>query len=167
MRAAPPLAFTVRRFGAWRAALVALGLGDAAAMAAWWHRLEEPAGWAGLVLAAALACALLPLVQAWRLHPLALRWDGTCWHVDPARAVSGAPRTGRLAVALDLGTWMLLRFVVEPPASPAVQPPRAVAATWIALQRRGLETEWHAIRCTVYSPPPAGPPEGVPAQPPE
>jgi hypothetical protein len=51
-----------------------------------------------------------------------------------------------VAVAIDLGGWMLLRFV------PGAGGGRA---RWIALQRHGLEPQWHALRCAVYAPRPA------------
>jgi hypothetical protein len=57
-------------------------------------------------------------------------------------------------VAIDLGGWLLLRFYAEPvrrAAGDAMRRGRTPA--WIAVQRRGLEADWHAIRCTVYSPP--------------
>jgi len=152
VRAAPPFAFTVRRFGVWRAALVALGLAGGAATTLWWRVTDLPAGWAAGLAVAGFGCALLPLVEACRLRPAALRWDGALWQVDrvPA-ALPNAPRAGRLSVAVDLGNWLLLRFDAEP-VRRATWMDRAPA--WIAVQRPGLEADWHAIRCTVYSPPP-------------
>jgi hypothetical protein len=47
-------------------------------------------------------------------------------------------------VAVDLGAWMLLRF--ERDATPRLR-----RIVWLPLQRRGLETPWHALRCAVYS----------------
>jgi hypothetical protein len=40
---------------------------------------------------------------------------------------------------------MLLRFTPDAPAR----------MTWLPVQRRGLEAQWHALRCAVYSPRPA------------
>jgi hypothetical protein len=51
---------------------------------------------------------------------------------------------GNVAVVIDLGPWMLLRFTAD-------APPRT---TWLPVQRRGLEAQWHALRCAVYSPRP-------------
>ncbi len=164
MRAAPPLAFTVRRFGAWRAVLVALALAGCATTAAWWHAVGPFAtGLDILVNLACLACALLPLVEACRLHAWLLRWDGALWHVGRATVGTDELRTGRLRVVLDLGPWLLLRFAAGPAPRPDARPRRGSSA-WIALQRQDLEAEWHAIRCTLYSPPPAGMPGGIPSR---
>ncbi len=166
MRAAPPLAFTVSRYGAWRAALGALGVAAGVVTLAWWQAGgAAAAAW----VPAGLACALLPVVEACRLRPQTLRWDGALWHVGPvAEGAHGMSRAGRLHVVADLGPWLLLRFTAEA-AFPAVprRLPRGGDWAWIALQRRGLEDLWHAIRCTVYSPPPAGPPRGAPVRPSE
>ena len=32
-----------------------------------------------------------------------------------------------------------------------------LARRWLPVQRRGLEADWHALRCAVYSPPPVAP----------
>jgi len=157
VRAAPPFAFTVRRFGAWRAALVALGLAGSAATTLWWRATDLPARQAAALAVAGFACALLPLVEACRLRPAALRWDGARWQLEcMPDALQGAPRVGRLFVATALGGWLLLRFDAEPPRRATVGNAlrRGRTPAWIAVQRRGLEADWHAIRCTVYSPPP-------------
>ena len=82
-----------------------------------------------------------------------MRWDGQRWHLALAQASAhshgGEPAAGQLAVAIDLGGWLLLRFAAE--AVAATRP----RAAWIPLQRRGLEGEWHAIRGTLHSPRPA------------
>jgi hypothetical protein len=54
----------------------------------------------------------------------------------------------RAAVAIDLGSFLLLRFLPEGRSGPG-------AVRWIPVGRRGLEREWHAFRCAVYSPRPA------------
>ena len=56
---------------------------------------------------------------------------------------SGALRPGTLEVAIDLGSFLLLRLR------------GGRGAVWLPVQRRGLEREWHALRCAVYSPPAA------------
>ena len=161
MRGLPPLEITVRRFGRWRGALLLLGAAGLAVTVSWWLALPLPrAGWTAAVATAAASLALLPLAEAVRLRPFALRWDGERWHVvGPSPSSGNASRSGRLQVALDLGDWLLLRFVADPPL-PASS--RGGTAAWIALQRGGLEAHWHALRCAIYSPPPAGPPGGAP-----
>ena len=79
------------------------------------------------------ACA----VSLWHVPAQSLRWDGRAWQLDAA--------AGELSVAIDLGPWMLLRF----------KPERRARASWLPVQRAGLETQWHALRCAVYSPRPA------------
>ena len=157
MRAAPPLEFTVRRFGAWRAALALLAVLGAALMAQWWHGADRPRPPAmALVALAGALLAALPLAQSRRLHACKLRWDGQRWHLAVAQASArshgGEPAAGQLAVAIDLGGWLLLRFAAEAVAATRLRVPHAA---WIPLQRRGLEGEWHAIRGTLYSPRPA------------
>ncbi len=163
MRGMPPLEVTVRRFGWWRGALVLLGTAGLAATLSWWLALPAPRpGWSGVVAAAAVALALLPLIEVRRLRRLVLRWDGERWQVaEPGSPAGAVPPGGRLQVALDLGDWLLLRFV--PDALPSALP-RQRCPGWIALQRAGLELHWHALRCALYSPPPAGLPGGAPAR---
>jgi hypothetical protein len=56
---------------------------------------------------------------------------------------TGVCRSGTLEVAMDLGAFLLLRLVDQ----------RRTSA-WLPVQRRGLEAQWHGLRCAVYSPPP-------------
>ena len=81
-------------------------------------------------------------------RPVSLRWDEQRWHLGPADSVGHEPVAGTLAVALDLGSWMLLRFQADASG-------RRAAVAWLPAQRRGLESQWHALRCAVYSPRPA------------
>ena len=147
MRAAPACQFPLRRFGAWRIAVLALVALGIAAMTSWLILREPPLTSPGSLLGAlatlGLAALAAPLARA---PDVDLRWDGRVWHLGPA---SGEPVAGALSVAIDLGPWMLLRFR---PAAPAAHPPRT---TWLPTQRRGLESQWHALRCAVYSPRPA------------
>jgi hypothetical protein len=48
---------------------------------------------------------------------------------------------------IDLGRWLLVVF--EDSTS-------AVGRVWLPLQRRGLEGEWHALRCALYAIPAGG-----------
>jgi hypothetical protein len=47
-----------------------------------------------------------------------------------------------VTVAIDLGSWMLLRFVAELPR---------MRTTWIPVQRDRVEGDWHALRCAVHA----------------
>jgi len=79
-----------------------------------------------------------------RCQPLSIRWDTQRWNLGPEWSAGEEPWPGRLDVALDLGAWMLLRF----------QPDVATGqrrAQWVPVQRRGMESAWHALRCAVYS----------------
>ncbi|MCB2020739.1 MAG: hypothetical protein KDG44_08030 [Burkholderiaceae bacterium] len=141
MRAGPSLDIEIGSFGVWRAAVLALTGLVCAAMAAWWlaHPVPVPtliSAMAALGVVAALAAAL----TCWRLPSLALGRRGGLWHLQRGD-LSLEP--GELIVALDLGGWMLLRFVPDTAGG---------GARWIPLQRRGLEPQWHALRCAVYAP---------------
>ena len=105
-----------------------------------------------LLAVAAAALALARSLVA--LKPVSLRWDGRHWHVGLAPSIGQEPFAGGLAVSLDLGFWMLLRFQ---PAS--ADCPRRL--TWLPVQSRGLESQWHALRCAVYSARPAAEPDAA------
>ena len=141
MRSGPPLDIDIVSFGIWRGAVLALSGAVCAAMAAWWLAQPSPvpaslSAMAALGVVAAIAVALPYL----HLPPLALRRSGGTWHLQRGAAPA---ESGDLTVALDLGGWMLLRFVPGVPGG---------SARWIAVQRRGLELQWHALRCAVYAP---------------
>ncbi len=145
MRAAPACQFSLQRFGVWRGAVLVVAALGIATMATWLI-LRESALISPTSIAAALDAVLL---VAWgaslaRMPAVDLRWDGRTWHLGPP---SGEPVSGDLSVALDLGPWMLLHFSAVPEARPRT--------TWLPIQRRGLESQWHALRCAVYSPRPA------------
>ena len=145
MRESPVFEVRLHRFGAWRAAVAAVALAAVAALLAWAFATAaaSPAGRdeflvasiAGALTAATIVAALsLARVPSGVLS----RRDGA-WSFAPE---GGASRSGRLAVAIDWGSFLLLRL--EPPHGPTL---------WLPVQRRGLEHDWHALRCAVYSPP--------------
>jgi hypothetical protein len=144
MRAAPAFQVSLLRFGVWRGAVFCVCALDVAVTVAWLIARETPllSTTCALSLSASAALTASGLLAA---NPQAvdLRWDGRAWHLGPA---AGEPVAGKLSVAIDLGPWMLLRFA---PALPQTH------ATWLPVQRRGLESQWHALRCAVYSPRPA------------
>jgi len=156
MRSAPPLTISVTRFGVWRAIVVLLAGSACASMFFWWQ--AQPVPTPALVDAAAafgsLAAAAIGLTL-WRMLPQTLRWDRQRWWLACGEA---AEQAGELAVVIDLGGWMLLRFVADAEPGPAW---RRRLPTWIALQRRGLGAPWHAIRCALYAARPALSPEGA------
>jgi hypothetical protein len=148
MRASPAFQVSLRRFSLWRGASAVLAGCAAAAMGLWWHAIDHELAWFTKTLAAAAAVGFIALAASLlRQRPLSLRWDGQQWHLGPASSIGNEPGSGRLGPAVDLGGWMLLRFDHEPAS-------RRRLPVWIGVQRRGLEREWHALRCAVYSPRP-------------
>ncbi len=117
-----------------------------AGLLAWWLTPPDPApGWATAVALSGCTAALACSAGFWHLQPSVLRWDRQHWlHSGDG----SAEQAGEIAVAVDLGSWMLLSFV--PQGAPGVFGPGR-NRRWIAVQRRGLETQWHALRCAVYS----------------
>ncbi len=159
MRAAPAIQVTLSHFGVWRAGV--WGLAAAAALVlAVWAGSQPAASSAGLYVVVALAIALVLALGGWlaRVPVTTLRWDGQAWWMSAATGPSGAgpARRGELRVMFDLGAWMLLRFRPDD----ADWSPRVAA--WLPVQRRGLEADWHGLRCAVHVPRPA-PGAGTPA----
>lgn len=153
MHAPPPFQITVRRFGVWRVACTGLTAASWLVMAAWAMsaRHAHP-GWLAIsLLLLAIASGGL-LSHAWRLQPTSLRWDGQVWHAGPQATMGQEPMSGHLWVTLDLGDWILLRFVAE----------GARRGRWLPVQRRGHEPAWHGLRATVYCARPASPPAAAP-----
>jgi len=154
MRTAPPLQLRVNRFGVWRAGSLLLAACVCAAMLSWWYAQPTPTPlWASAVTGCAVLGSLACVATLWRTAPLTLRWDGQRWWLARDEA---AEQAGELALAIDLGSWLLLRFV---PASEAANSAWRRHPVWIALQRRGLEAQWHSLRCALYGARPAAVPE--------
>ena len=156
------LSIEIRTSAGWRSAVLALTLAAALGLIGWSttvsHRGAPGLVWLGLPAWIAIAAA------ASLLWPRAgrLRWDGADWHLDLAAAGPARESPGTLAIALDGGHWMLLRFR-------AAQAGTGSRTRWLALSRRDLGSQWHALRCAVYSPrpDPAGRPARAPATPSE
>jgi hypothetical protein len=146
MHSAAPLQLRVNRYGLWRAAVLSLALSACAAMLAWTGALPAPVPpWAAATAAIGALASFACGVGLWRMQPLTLRWDRERWFVARDDA---AEQACDLAVAIDCGGWLLLRLV--PAGTEAVRAWRH-RVLWIALQRRGLEAQWHALRCAVYA----------------
>jgi hypothetical protein len=149
MRASAAFQITIDRFGFWRAGVGTLLVVVGAALIAWYVSrdgftpigLRAGVGFAGGLLLVAAAGLL-------RCPSMSLRWDTQCWRLGRAENRGDEPWTGHLAVALDLGSWMLLKFIHDPDTGRR-------GAHWLPVQRRGLEAQWHALRCAVYSARPA------------
>ena len=147
MRPAPACQVSLQRFGVWRAAVLGLAALGIASIAGWTFTRDRPVDTLLIFVAALSALSTALLGASLVHHPRAahLRWDGLAWHLGP---IGDAATPGELQVVLDLGSWMLLRFS-------AALPDARARTLWLPVQRRGLEAEWHALRCAVYSPRPA------------
>ena len=150
MHTAPAVSVQVDPEPRWRTALAALGVLSAFTVLAWCaHKaLNSSAPWPlwNLVLTLPLfALTGWAARQSWRLRTpdcISLQWDGADWTVVDRRCQAS---TGDVAVVIDLGGWMLLRFKPQPCARSASRRP-----VWIPLSERQLPREWHALRCAVH-----------------
>jgi hypothetical protein len=148
MHGSPPCTITVERFRAWRAAVAVVAAAALAALGAWLFASplgETPLARVGVAFAALVTVGLA--ASLWRQPTVRLRWDGLAWTVATPGAAAEEV-AGRLEPAIDLGSFLLLRF------HPAGRP-GTVGARWIPVGRAGLEREWHGFRCAVHSPQPA------------
>ena len=135
----------LRRFDVWRVAVWLVAGTAIAAMAAWAVALfdSQPESGRTLVMAVAVGLALATIGLALSLARVEgglLSCSDGLWAFVPD---TGARRTGTVEVAMDLGAFLLLRLVE-----------RRRTSVWLPVQRRGVEVQWHALRCAVYSPPP-------------
>ncbi|HSV68783.1 MAG TPA: hypothetical protein VLI72_01625 [Methylibium sp.] len=141
MRAAPAVSVAVRAGARWRLAVALLLAVAGAAVLLWAAERGDAPAWLG-----AGACMGWAAVLGWRGGRVArwrLDWDGQAWQLQAER--ERAPHRGKMAVMLDLGDALLLRFV----------PDDGTRGTWLPLQRADAPAEWHALRCALYSPRPA------------
>ena len=144
MRGAPPVEVRVRRQGSWQAFVVVLVALTAGSIGVWLAASEGGAALKAALTLATVAAGLGALSTAAPLD-VSLRWTGSAWVLSRHSTPAPSERVGSLTVAIDLGNWMLLRFIGEPPQA---------RTTWIPVQRRGLDGDWHALRCAVHAPRP-------------
>ena len=140
--------FQVRlhRFAVWRVAVSAIVAAAVLAVSAWALAMSfshDPgdARWLAGIAALLAAAALVVGRSLTRLSAGVLSCRDGSWTFAPD---AGHARSGPLAVAIDLGSFLLLRVGA-----------RGGRHTWLPVQRGGLEREWHALRCAVYSPSPS------------
>jgi hypothetical protein len=152
MRERPSCVIELRRFGVWRAAILVVALLAMAAMAGWGGlAVANPTADSALI---AIVAALLALASAGLALSLMSVPAGTLaaaagvWTFTFDRGGIERIESGSLVVALDLGAFLLLILTRRHGSN-------RLARRWLPVQRRGLETEWHALRCAAYSPPPA------------
>lgn len=145
MRASPAFQLTIRRFGVWRCAIAVLLLASVGSLVAFALAEGEstPVAIRAISLAASAAIVLAGVTHM-RCQAVSLRWDTQRWNLGPASSVGEEPWPGHLDVCLDLGVWMMLRFKHD-------LTPGGRRTHWIPVQRHGIESAWHALRCAVYS----------------
>jgi hypothetical protein len=139
MRAAPAVQALLgpdRGWAAFTRASVALAL---AGIAAWAASGWGAQGWA-TALAAAPAAVLGWAIGGPLLGPAqgTLRWDGAAWSWQAKGAHEA--RAGAVAVMIDLGPWLLLRFA----------PPDA-GAVWLPVAEGTCGPAWRALRVALHA----------------
>ncbi len=145
---------SVRRFDLWQAVVGIVAAIAIAAVTAWAVSMLDTQSTSGRAAVVALAVVLGAGTIAVAMS-LARRKGGVLACRDGIwtfSSTAGTTGTGALRVAIDLGAFLLIRLG-----------DRRRTSLWLPVQRRGLESEWHALRCAVYSPPPAA--GGSPAAP--
>ena len=155
MRASPAFHVNLQRQTLWRIAVAALAVMAFACNLAWCASGTEPRSAAVWAVSNALAVLLAGVaVNSAKSKPLSLRWDTLNWRLGPMASVGEEPIAGQLTVVMDMGFWMLLRFVQTEPLVLFLGLRPQIC---LAVQRRGLEPTWCALRCAVYSSRPAKP----------
>lgn len=144
MRESANFEVRLRRFEVWRWAVAVIALAALATLLTWaWLTVAWRGGdGAALTLAAVTVLTIATIAAALSLvrvtaGVLSCR-DGH-WSFSPEARPS---RSGSLSVAIDCGSFLLLRIDSD-----------SGAHLWLPVQRLGIEREWHALRCAVYSPP--------------
>jgi hypothetical protein len=137
----------LRRFRVWRFAIGTVALAAVASVVAWGFAtiaVHDDDGIAIVVgVAAVLTLATLAVAASLARFPAGvLAGRNGAWTFTPD---AGPSRSEPLVVALDWGSFFLLRIDAG-----------RRARAWLPVQRRGLERDWHALRCAVYSPPRLG-----------
>ena len=143
MRENPPFEVRLLRFGVWRAAVAFVALIAVAAVSAWaWSTAASRAGenvaWVFAVAAVLAAATVTAAISLVRVHGGVLACRDGGWSFAPH---SGAAIAGALTVALDWGAFFLLRI------------DSGRDRVWLPVQRRGLERDWHSLRCALYASP--------------
>ncbi|HEY2560332.1 MAG TPA: hypothetical protein VGI48_11535 [Caldimonas sp.] len=149
----------LRRFWVWRSAVGAVAFAAVATVLAWGFATsaahDDDSIAVVLAVATVLTLATVAVAVSLARVPagvLACR-DGEWTFASEA----GPSRSGPMVVAIDWGSFLLLRIDAG-----------LHARVWLPVQRRGLERDWHALRCAVYSAPRrAGTPAQATAEPPQ
>ena len=150
MVGSPAFQITLPSQSIWRGAVLALTLAVIAVLIAWavhpGHSQDLLLRWLAIV---SVAVVLGLAVSLWRMPAFALGWDGERWQVSSLQPGFNEPRAGNIEVHLDLGQWMLLRFVPDDRTAKA-------RPQWLPVQRAARDPMWHSLRCALYGgrPPP-------------
>lgn len=151
MRAPPPARVWSRSAGTWLGIQKFL-LALSAAVAAYWSGAHLAAAGPALVLGSLMfGWGVAAFAGRWLAEPPAmLSWDGAVWSVGREGA---SQRPGRPQVMLDLGDWVLVRFVFDPEDGLHRHRVR-----WLPLSRRDAGAAWPALRVALHHDrAPAGP----------
>ena len=158
MRAPPPVEFTTASGRAWRAALSLLVGASVAAPLAWGlpYLAAVGAGNGAGVLgspfvqaAVALSVAAITVGAFWLTQGRStavqrtLRWDGQDWVLATGDDAHSGQRGGA-ALMLDLGPWMLVRFLPHAGMGSRI-------ATWLPLTAAGDAARWAALRGALWN----------------
>lgn len=139
MRAAPAVQATLAPDPGWAIFMRALAASALAGLTAWAAQwLPAPAAAAGLAaaLAALVGWFLGPMLVA--PHAGSLHWDGAAWSWQAQGWPQAQP--GTVAVMIDLGPWMLLRFV-----------PTGAAAVWLPVAEAACGSAWRPLRAALHA----------------
>ncbi len=164
MRAPPPVEYTSAPGRAWRGALALLFAASVAVPVAWglpyaashWGSLQhdifftllaDPAVQGGLAawLGASVFAAFWVSRRVSGGCERTLRWDGQEW-VLPAWPGAGMDSRGDVSLMLDLGPWMLVRFLPYAGADGG-----GVGATWLPFYLAGDLARWASLRGALWN----------------
>ena len=160
MRAPPPVEYPSVLGRAWRGALALLVAASVAVPLAWglpyfaahWGSLQpeplfdllgQPAVQAGVALWVAVIVAVAFWLAGTDRRGELLRWDGLEWVL----ARDGRPeQRGDARLMLDLGPWMLVRFLPHAAGGFGLG-----AGRWLALSLAGDLVRWTALRGALWN----------------
>ena len=144
MVGSPAFQITLPSQSIWRGAVLALTLAVIAVLIAWavhpGHSQDLLLRWLAFV---SVAAVLGLAVSLWRMPAFALGWDGESWQVSSLQHGANEPLAGNIELHLDLGHWMLLRFIPQDRTGKA-------RPQWLPVQRAARDPLWHSLRCALY-----------------
>ena len=136
MRESPPFEVRLHHVDVRRAAIATVAV---AAVTAWSVAPGgDGVGWALAVAAVFVLATIAAMPSLARTPRGLLACDDAGWSFAPE---SGSAVAGATTVALDCGSFLLLRI------------DSGRDRLWPPVQRRGLAHDWHALRCAFYASP--------------